>query len=278
MNYIRAAINWGHVALRAAPWGTFSVTMGPLTRGKASHFAMRQWCVGASDGLGIRRTLVNGHRLPAPQCVFIANHLSLLDILVLGSYMKQDYRWLSKEAIFKVPFLGWHLKSSGHIPVYRGEKRHLNKDLPKRIHRVIEEGASVLFFPEGTRSRDGLLKPFKLGAFYAAVDEQLPVVPLVLRGTDELMHKGAMDLAIDAERQCSVTVLEPLIAPQPTDSSEEARKQAASDLRDMAFTAIADELGPEKVGDKARELGGRAVERDEQVASDRPTSGAAAHA
>lgn len=205
---------------------------------------MRRWCIGASDGLGIRKTLIGREELETHhQCVYIANHLSLLDILVLGSFLETDYRWLAKDAVFKVPFLGWHLRIAGHVPVYRGDKRHLNAQLPERLHAVVQEGASLLFFPEGTRSKDGRLQPFKLGAFHAAVDEGLPIVPLVIRGTDALMHKGAKDLSVDRERECSVTVLPSIDPIVPEDGSEDARERAAFELCLRAASAMAAELG-----------------------------------
>lgn len=244
MNILRATINWAHVGLRAAFYGTLSCTLGPLTNRKVSQWAMRRWCIGACNGLGIRRALVRGELLdPERQCVYVANHLSLLDILVIGSFLDADYRWLAKDAIFKVPFLGWHLRIAGHVPVYRGKRRHLNERLPERLHAVIEEGASLLFFPEGTRSNDGKLQPFKLGAFYAAVDEGLPVVPLVVRGTHELLEKGAIDLAIDQQRQCSITALPAVPAALPEGPGEEARRRAALDTCRRVLQAMADELG-----------------------------------
>jgi 1-acyl-sn-glycerol-3-phosphate acyltransferase len=243
MNLVRAAINWGHVGVRAAAYGTVSCTLGPLTDRRASRWAMRQWCIGASDGLGIQRTLIHGGRLdPQRQCVYVANHLSQLDILVLGSYLESDYRWLAKDAVFKVPFLGWHLKIAGHVPVYRGERRAQNRSLPERLHTVVKEGASLLFFPEGTRSPDGRLQPFRLGAFYAAVDEGLPVVPLVLRGTDRLLKKGARDLAIHPDRECSVTVLPGLDPITPATPDHDARREAAIDLCAETVAAVAREL------------------------------------
>lgn len=236
MNYVRAAINWGHVSVRAAGYGAVSLT-GGLFAHEISQWAMRNWCAGAADGLGINRRLVHPERLhSAPQAVIIANHLSLLDILVLGSFMRQDYRWLAKEQVFRVPFMGWHLHLAGHIPVNRTAGK-TNRHLPTQIHKVVEDGASVLFFPEGTRSSDGELKSFRMGAFTAAVREGLPVLPLVLRGTHELLVKGALDLDVDQTRACSVTAL-PLVH-APAEGSDKARAVA---LRNAAHAAIHQEL------------------------------------
>lgn len=251
MNYLRAGVNWGHVAVRAAGYGTLSVTAG-LANHRASQWAMRQWCRGSCNGLKIRRSIRNAELLgETPQCVFIANHLSLLDILVIGAYLEHDYRWLAKDAVFRVPFLGWHLKLAGHIPVYRGPRKEKNADIATRIHAVVEDGASLLFFPEGTRSETGQLKPFMIGAFMTAVTENLPIVPLVLRGTGELMEKGAKDLAIRSDRECSVTVLPPIPVPERGDDKLRAQR-----LRASAYEAFARELYPDQdvqPGDEAAE-------------------------
>ena len=171
MNYLRAGKNWVHVAGRAVVYGTISVTVGTVTRRHSvGQWCMRSWCEGSLRGLGIRHRIENRELLEQePQCIYVSNHLSQLDILVLGSYIERDYRWLAKSSLFKIPFLGWHLSQSGHVRVYRGEYRLKNEQLARRIHRVVEQGASLLFFPEGTRSKDGRLQRFHIGAFRTAV-------------------------------------------------------------------------------------------------------------
>lgn len=211
MNYLRAAKNWGIVTASASFHFPISMVGGTVSRA-ATQWAMRGWCRTSCDGLGIRRSLINPEILERTgQCILVANHLSSLDILVLGSFLKRDYRWMAKRELFKVPLSGWHLYLAGHIPVDR--KATDQSELFRRIHQVVLEGASVLFFAEGTRSRTGQLKPFKMGAFTTAVRENLPVVPLVIQGTYDLMLPGAKDLDIRKDRSCTVTVLDP-IAPQ----------------------------------------------------------------
>jgi 1-acyl-sn-glycerol-3-phosphate acyltransferase len=224
MNYFRAAKNWGFVASRTAGYGSVALAVDLFAdrvyaARRASQWCMYKWAGSCADGLGIRRTLVAPERLTqAPQCVIVSNHLSLLDILVLGGFLDRDYRWVAKESVFRVPVLGRHLQMAGHIPVYRKEPQ-LNRALPQRIHEAVGQGASILFFPEGTRSADGRLKPFKVGAFRTAVDEALPILPVVIRGTERLLRKGTLDLAIETSREVEVEVL-PLVAPPPPDHGE----------------------------------------------------------
>ncbi len=244
MNYARATVNWGHAASRATLYGAISLT-GGLVDHRVSQWAMHRWCAGTANGLKIRRELRHGERLQTtPQCVLVANHLSTLDILVLGSYLRRDYRWLAKAELFKVPIMGWHLALAGHVPVHRGERRGENADIARRIHKVVEDGASLLFFPEGTRSEDGQLKPFRIGAFMTAATEGLPVLPLVIRGTHELMEKGAGDLAVDRSRRCSVTVLEPLSPPAEGDPKDRADALMAATHAAMRAELARDLPGP----------------------------------
>ncbi|MEE2789137.1 MAG: lysophospholipid acyltransferase family protein [Myxococcota bacterium] len=247
MNYLRAAHNWGQVAGRAAFYGPIgcmaSVTpgLGPLAR-----WCMYRWCSDSCDSLRIQRTLVNGQYLTeVPQAVIVANHLSSLDILILGAYLRKDFRWLAKASLFKVPFTGWFLRAAGHIPVHRNDQSNEARDaLNSHVHRVVQEGASLLFFPEGTRSETGRLKPFKLGAFVSAIREELPVLPIVIRGTHEMMKKNAADLAIDPNRACSVTCLPPIsfAAAGEGDISDRAMR-----LRDITHQVMQAELDGQPV-------------------------------
>lgn len=241
MKYRQAAKDWGWVALPAMGYGTISLMGAAITRrNQVSQWCMHHWCKTACKGVGLRPRLINGHLLDdVEQAIIISNHLSLLDILVLGSVLKRDYRWMAKESVFKVPFLGWHLTAAGHIPVARGEKaKSENKQLPDRIHDVLGQGADVLLFPEGTRSPDGVLKPFRMGAFHTAVREGKPILPLVLRGTEGLLAKGRLELSeAHARDDLTVTVMPPLWA--PAEGSERSRAEA---LRDAAYQVYLDAL------------------------------------
>lgn len=231
--------DWGSVAAKAVGYGTLSCALGPVTPGnRVSRWAMHRWALGACRGLELQRELVDGQNLErAPQAILVANHLSLLDTILIGSFLKRDYRWVAKAELFKIPFLGWHMALNGHIPVDR-RRREGNRSLPVLIHAAVEEGASILFYPEGTRSKDGKLQPFKIGAFRTAVAEELPVLPLVVRGTGQLMKKGALGVAPPEERKASVTVLPPV--PAPTEGDDAARAEA---LRDLVWQRFAEELG-----------------------------------
>ncbi|MBU1430220.1 1-acyl-sn-glycerol-3-phosphate acyltransferase [Myxococcota bacterium] len=232
---LRAVSEWGQVLGHTALFGAISYTGARLGRSEVSAWATHQWSVQCCDLLQMERTLIHGARLAsAPQCIFVANHLSALDIILLGAFLRRDYRWLAKSSLFHTPIIGAHLRAAGHIPVHRAwSSERRAAFIARRVSEVVAEGADVLFFPEGTRSVDGALQPFRLGAFQSAVAEGLPIVPLVLTGTHEAMRKG--DLRVRAtRRRSSLTVLDPLYPPSEGDA-----RRRASTLRDQTWAAMA---------------------------------------
>ncbi len=122
--------------------------------------------------------------------VYVANHQSQADILTVFLISRQ-FRWLAKESLFKVPFLGWAMSAAGYVPVKRGDRRS-HSECMRRSAEHLKSGTSMLFFPEGTRSKDGRLQPFKSGAFRLAKDAQVAVVPLTLQGASDLLPKGSL--------------------------------------------------------------------------------------
>ncbi len=126
------------------------------------------------------------HIDPAHPAVYAANHLSALDIPVLYAEMPGQFRIMAKKELFRYPFLGWHLKRSGQIPIVYGDA-HASLGSLKRAGRTLRKGLPLMVFPEGGRSPDGQLQPFMGGAFFAAIAEQVPVVPIAIVGTYELL-------------------------------------------------------------------------------------------
>ncbi|MEN9825650.1 MAG: hypothetical protein RI953_1395 [Pseudomonadota bacterium] len=139
------------------------------------------------------RFVVEGREnLPADDkpVVYVANHQSQADIISVYLISKQ-FRWLAKDSLFKVPFLGWAMAAAGYVPVKRGDRRS-HSDCMRKSLEHLSAGTSMLFFPEGTRSPDSRLLPFKSGAFKLAKDAGVPVVPLTLQGASDLLPKGSL--------------------------------------------------------------------------------------
>jgi 1-acyl-sn-glycerol-3-phosphate acyltransferase len=120
--------------------------------------------------------------------VVVANHQSMLDILLL-SRMPREMKWVAKEELFKIPWVGWMLRLSGDIAIRRGDVESGGVALSK-AKDYLAHGMNVMLFPEGTRSARGALLPFKSGAFRLALDAGVPVLPIAVHGTAQGMPKG----------------------------------------------------------------------------------------
>lgn len=134
------------------------------------------------------------HLEPGQSYVVVANHLSHVDIYVLYGKLGMDLRWVMKQELRRVPVIGICSAGLGHVFVDRENRHAALAALQEARTRLASDGASVIFFPEGTRSRDGLLHDFKKGAFMMAKDMNLPILPVTLRGTDAVLPPHSRDL------------------------------------------------------------------------------------
>ncbi len=137
--------------------------------------------------------------------VVVSNHQSTADPFLL-SFLPWDMRWVSKESIFKLPIIGWLMKFSGDIPLRRGEAQSVVQML-NTCKETLAAGMCIMIFPEGTRSADGKLLPFKPGAFQLAIETQSPILPVALTGTHACRPKGSLWFG---EAKAVVRVLEPV--------------------------------------------------------------------
>ncbi len=166
-------------------WASFYVYMNPLWRCRMIGREKLPW------------------RGPA---VIVANHASLVDILVLyGLY--RPFKWVSKESNFKVPFVGWNMRLNDYVSLTRGERDSIRR-MMVRCQELLHQGSPVLIFPEGTRSQTGRLQPFKDGAFRLAWDAGCPIVPVAVRGTSQSLPKHG--LVLRNRMDATVEVLDPI--------------------------------------------------------------------
>jgi len=133
------------------------------------------------------------HIDPTQPAVYAANHLSALDVPVLYANLPVQFRILAKRELFSYPFLGWHLKRSGQIPIDQGDARASLRSL-NHASASLRGGMPLVIFPEGGRSASGQMRDFMGGAFYMAIKAQAPVVPVVLVGTYELLPMNSFHL------------------------------------------------------------------------------------
>lgn len=117
--------------------------------------------------------------------VLISNHQSLIDIALLLQ-LRVNFKWVSKIELAHVPFVGWVIWMNDHILVRRGDKQSVVR-MAEACKKTLQEGTSVFMFPEGTRTGDGELQPFKEGAFILARDNDVPILPVVLDGASRAL-------------------------------------------------------------------------------------------
>ena len=124
------------------------------------------------------------------RCVLMPNHQSLYDIPLLLATLPGETRFLAKKSLFRIPIFSWALRTGGFIPVERGASRQAREAFQAALESL-GEGASILIFPEETRTTDGTLLPFKRGGFLMALRSGLPVVPVGIRGNHQVRPKGS---------------------------------------------------------------------------------------
>src|SRR5512140_2822922 len=175
---------WTGCGLSTAFWATISILASMVSRsGKVQHFCMKRW---SRDNLWLSRARVEIEGLEHldhdhPQ-ILAANHSGLHDILSLSASLPIQFRWVAKKSLFRVPFMGWHMRRSGYIPIDRENPREAAKSIIEAAS-VIRSGVHAIAFPEGTRSRTGDLGQFRSGAFALALKTGVPLVPITLEGS-----------------------------------------------------------------------------------------------
>ena len=155
--------------------------------GRIQHGFARLWSKSILKTISAKPQVegMNGIDTSKP-AVYVVNHLSALDIPVLYAYLPFQFRILAKKELFRYPFMGWHLQRSGQIPVVLENPRASVRSLNLAV-ATLQQGNSLVIFPEGGRSPDGQLHAFMGGAFYAALKAQADVVPVALVGTFEML-------------------------------------------------------------------------------------------
>ena len=168
----------------------------------------------------------------AGSCVFVSNHLSYMDTPVVLAHIPAQFRFLAKRGLFQIPLLGTHLARAGHIPVPREDARAAVKTMSTAAQVIRERGISLLIFPEGGRTQDGQLAAFKEGAAYIAIRAGVPLVPIALIGTREVLPYGSGHV-----RSGPVTMR--IGDPIPTDQLQLRDRGAVTDqLRDQIIAML----------------------------------------
>jgi len=173
--------------------GTLSSVLGIFDRsGNKSHKVAALWSRLICKWNNIRVKIIGIENIltDRPQ-IFIANHQGYFDIFALSGYLPVQLRWISKASLFRVPFIGWAMSAAGYIPVERTNRKRSYQAFLNTIESV-RKGNSIVIFPEGTRSSDGEIGPFKKGSQLLAQRSEVPMVPVTIIGTRNIIRKGSM--------------------------------------------------------------------------------------
>jgi 1-acyl-sn-glycerol-3-phosphate acyltransferase len=159
-------------------------------RGNWSFAVMRVWssCLLAAGFVRVEARYA-AELEPGKSYVFLSNHQSLFDIPVLIATAPGQVRMVAKRTLFMIPLFGWGMKAGGFIPVDRADRSTARQTFSSAVARL-RAGTSILLFPEGTRSLTDTLLPFQRGGFLLALKIGLPIVPVGIRGTRAIQHKG----------------------------------------------------------------------------------------
>jgi 1-acyl-sn-glycerol-3-phosphate acyltransferase len=232
---------WSYMLVSNPLWWLGAVLLFVLTvafdkNRKALHLYTCAWAFHYVKLMPIWSTEFSGreHILPGRTYVLVANHQSLGDILVLFGLFKH-FKWVSKAEIFKVPFIGWNMRMNDYVHLVRGDAASIDL-MMEACRRHLKRGSSVMLFPEGTRSVDGEIKPFKRGAFVLAKELGVELVPIVVDGTHDALPKHGLMLRQEGVLRMRIKVLPP-VSPNAAESVQElsdlVREQMVRELTTM---------------------------------------------
>jgi 1-acyl-sn-glycerol-3-phosphate acyltransferase len=163
-------------------------------RGRAFHWCARTWAQLVLRITPVRvRTKGLEHLRARETYIYAANHASYYDIPALISVFPDQIRIVFKKELTRLPVFGWAMKLGSYISIDRGDSREALESLEKAAQEI-REGSSVLLFPEGTRTRNGKMQPFKRGAFALAVRSRVPIVPVTVNGSFSILPKKGLKI------------------------------------------------------------------------------------
>ena len=189
MSFLRSLlISTPLIALSTIFLGTLSLLASLVDGTGNTQHRLARWWGKSLLAFGFVRIRTEGleHLDPAATYVFVSNHASYMDIPAILSELPFQFRFFAKKGLYRIPFLGGHLKRAGHLPVDRSNARHSLKSMTEGARIIAGRRVSVLLFPEGGRCPKGL-REFKEGAAYIAIKAGVPVAPMALVGMREVL-------------------------------------------------------------------------------------------
>ena len=205
-NYARSAVAIPLIYLYTIVLATISLTVSFVDKGgRAQHWCAQTWCKLIANTAGAEVRVHGAENIVAGvSYVFLSSHQSYMDISAMLGYLPAQLRIAAKKSLFRIPFMGWHLSRAGHIPIDRRSSENAIAAL-NRAAGYLQDGVCVFMFPEGTRSRSGVLQPFKKGGFRLALQAGAPIVAVTIIGTRRILpvdsiifRPGPVEMYVDA--------------------------------------------------------------------------------
>lgn len=195
--------------------------------GNTAHRISSLWARSICRFNGIQVTITGLENISTDHAqIFVANHQSFFDIFALSGYLPVQIRWVAKAGLFKIPFVGWSMKAAGYISVDRSNKRKAYQSFVATVEKV-KQGNSVVIFPEGTRSEDGTIGPFKKGSNLLAVRAKVPMVPVTIIGTGSIIKKNSLVINPGPVR----IIISPPVFPQDALSNDGKAENILDEIR-----------------------------------------------
>jgi len=190
---IRSILLWTSIVISTIGLSTLAFITFPFDRnGNIVHHYARWWAKIQLLVSGVRVKVMGlehlGKKTPY---IYMCNHQGNYDIFVLLSCLPVQFRWIAKKELFTVPILGWAMGAANYISIDRSGKREAFDSI-ERAAGKIKGGTSVVIFPEGTRSHDGSIQPFKRGGFTLALKSGVPIIPITINGSRDVMPRHSM--------------------------------------------------------------------------------------
>ena len=204
------------------------------SRGYFAHRCARAWSWLILKTTGVRVTVEGLDRItPGTTYVFVSNHQSIYDTPVVFASLPYQLRIIAKESLARFPVLGWHLKRGGHLFVDRDHPDRAG--ILKRWRMLVSEGLSLIIYAEGGRSMDGHVGRFRAGSFLLAIEAGLPVVPLSIIGTRNVMPKGRLRTE---PADVKLIVHDPIVPPAIDAPTVRDARALAVRARDIVASAV----------------------------------------
>ncbi|MBO7306657.1 MAG: 1-acyl-sn-glycerol-3-phosphate acyltransferase [Alistipes sp.] len=197
---------------------------------------LSKWLTDSFFGFGLvmKRKVEGIENLdPKGTYVMVLNHNSMVDILSIYN-LPLVFKWVSKREVYRIPIVGRLLLAHGDIVINRASTKEAMQLVHTRGMEWLKKGASVAIFPEGTRSKDGEIHNFKAGAFILAKDAEVPILPIVLEGTDRVVRKGFF---MNWSNQITIKILPPVTKEEVV---ERPIKEVMAEVHDKMVDALAE--------------------------------------